>query len=508
MIALSSRQHPHLYEINTWVWLNELTRKAKGTIRLGDVQDQEWDAIHQKGFDGIWLMGIWERSPQSRQIARSHPDLRKEYDEALPDWQESDVVGSPYSIRAYRPDPELASWGELTKLLEKLHDRGMKLILDFVSNHTALDHEWIIQHPEYYIQGTSKDVMDSPSGFFPVETSEGIRYLAHGKDPNFPAWTDTAQLNYFNPDTREALLRELHNISKYCDGVRCDMAMLVLNEVFAQTWGKHVQGMAFPSQEFWEEAIAHLPDFMWIAEVYWGREWVFQQLGFQFTYDKGLYDRLRQASPQEVMLHLQANAAFQNKLVRFLENHDEARSAVVFESGRLSAVGVLVATLPGMRLYHQGQLTGKRIRTPVQLCRAHEESPDDTVAAYYDRILAITNEEVFHVGEWLLLTMDSAGDDSFNNLIAYQWKSNQDWKLIVVNISAFLSQGAIQVQKEPEMGLHRLSFCALYDQFTDQVYEVSREELMQQGLNVRLDPFGFHIFSLITGSGQRRTMKS
>ena len=505
--ALFSRPHPHLYEINTWLWLNALSRKANRPIKLGDVPDQEWDKLQAKGFDGIWLMGLWERSARSTQIARNHPDLRKEYDQALPGWQESDVVGSPYAVREYRPDPKLASWDELATVLETLHDRGMKLILDFVPNHTALDHEWVTQHPEYYIQGTFQDAMDFPSSFFPVQTSTGLRYVAHGKDPHFPAWTDTAQLHYFNPDTRIALLNELHHIRHYCDGVRCDMAMLVLNEVFAQTWGKQLAGLSAPSQEFWTEAIAGFSDWLWIAEVYGNWEWELQQLGFHFTYDKRLYDRLRHAPTQEIARHLHADMSFQNKLVRFLENHDEARSAVVFGNSRLQAVGVLMATLPGMRLYHQGQLIGTRIRIPVQLCRVQEESPDEKTTLFYDRILSITNEEVFHVGQWALLPVNSAGDDSFNNVIAYQWKTNQDWRIIVVNLSASVARSVIQLQGKLGNESDLCSVYTFYDQFSNQRYERRAEDLRHNGLSIRLDPFEFHIFS-ISAHGKAHGSKS
>ena len=483
------------------MWLNTLSRKANRTIKLGDVPDREWDNLQAKGFDGIWLMGLWERSARSAQIARNHPDLRMEYDQALPGWQESDVVGSPYAVRAYRPDPELASWDELANVLGTLHDRGMKLILDFVPNHTALDHEWVTQHPEYFIQGTFQDAIDFPSAFFPVETPTGLRYVAHGKDPHFSAWTDTAQLHYFNPDTRAALLHELHHIRQYCDGVRCDMAMLVLNGVFAQTWGKHMKGLSAPSQEFWTEAIAGFSDWLWIAEVYGNREWELQQLGFHFTYDKRLYDRLRYAPPQEIAQHLHVDVTFQNKLVRFLENHDEPRSAVVFGSSRLPAVGVLMATLPGMRLYHQGQLIGTRVRIPVQLCRVQEESPDETTAAFYDRILAIANEEVFHVDHWLLHTVQSAGDHSFNNVIAYQWTTNKDWRLIVVNLSASVARGVIQIQGELGSESDLCSVYTFYDQYSSQRYERRREDLKDNGLSICLDPFGCHIFS-ISASGK------
>ncbi len=472
-------------------------------IKLGDVPDQEWDNLQAKGFDGIWLMGLWERSSRSAQIARKHQGLRKEYDQALPGWQESDVVGSPYAVGAYRPDPELASWDELANVLGRLRDRGMKLILDFAPNHTALDHEWVTQHPEYYIQGTVQEAMDFPSSFFPVETSTGLKYVAHGKDPHFPAWTDTAQLHFFNPDTRAALLHELDHIKQYCDGVRCDMAMLVLNEVFAQTWGTHIQGLSAPSREFWTEAIASFSDWLWIAEVYGNREWELQQLGFHFTYDKRLYDRLRHAPPQEITRHLQADMTFQNKLVRFLENHDEPRSAVVFGSSRLPVVGVLMATLPGMRLYHQGQLTGTRVRLPVQLCRVQEEVPDETTAAFYDRILLITNEEGFHIGHWLLLTVQSAGDHSFNNVIAYQWTTNKDWWLIVVNLSASVARGVIQIQRELGSDSDLRSVYTFYDQFSSQRYERRREDLRYNGLSICLDSFGCHIFS-ISASGEAR----
>jgi hypothetical protein len=377
----------------------------------------------------------------------------------------------------------------------------MKLILDFVPNHTALDHEWVTQHPEYFIQGTFQDAIDFPSAFFPVETPTGLRYVAHGKDPHFSAWTDTAQLHYFNPDTRAALLYELHRIRQYCDGVRCDMAMLVLNEVFAQTWGKHMKGLSAPSQEFWTEALAGFSDWLWIAEVYGSREWELQQLGFHFTYDKRLYDQLRHGPPQEIARHLHVDVTFQNKLVRFLENHDEPRSAVVFGSSRLPAVGVLMATLPGMRLYHQGQLTGTRVRIPVQLCRVQEEPPDATTAAFYDRILAIVNEEVFHVGHWLLHTVQSAGDPSFNNVIAYQWTTNKDWRLIVVNLSASVARGVIQIQGELGSESDLCSVYTFYDQYSSQRYERRREYLMDNGLSICLDPFGCHIFS-ISASGE------
>ena len=490
------RPHPHLYEINTWAWLTELSRKQGRRIRLGEVPDREWDVLEAKGFDFLWLMGIWQRSPESRRIARSDPPLLASYDRALPGWRPDHVVGSPYAIKAYRPDPELATWDDLGQVREKLHRRGIKLVLDFVPNHTARDHLWVGTHPEYYVTGTAEDARRNPDGFFEVQGRRRSYFVAHGKDPYFPAWSDTAQLNYFNPATRTAMLKELRSIAKHCDGVRCDMAMLVLNDVFAKTWTHVAAAGRRPDCEFWTEAIGALPGFVWIAEVYWDLEWHLQQLGFQFTYDKRLYDRLRSASPQDVARHLTADPAYQSRLVRFLENHDEPRSAAVFGKDRLPAVGTLVATLPGMRLYHQGQLEGKRIRLPVQLCMAADEVPDQGHLALYDRMLRIAGEDVFHHGRWRLLEVHAAGDSSHENLIAYQWRSSTAWKIIVVNLDAAAAHGRVRVQDDGVMGLGVASAYVFSDQLNDQVYERPREHLMQEGLAVRLDGFGAHIFAV------------
>jgi len=494
--ASSSRPHPHLYEINTWVWLHELSRKMNRTIRLGDVPDGEWDDLQAKGFDCIWLMGVWERSFLGRQIARHHPGLQREYAKALPEWQESDVVGSPYAVRAYRPDPDLGSWEQMDKVLRKLHDRGIKLILDFVPNHTALDHEWTTRHPEYYVQGTFKDETNFPSRFFPVETLEGVRYLAYGKDPHFSAWTDTAQLNYFNPATRSALLHELQTIAQYCDGVRCDMAMLVLNSVFARTWEGLLGDFGPVSSEFWAEAIALFPDFMWIAEVYWDQEWNLQQLGFHFTYDKRLYDRLRQASAKEVALHLQAEKTFQNRLVRFLENHDEARSAVVFGNVRLPAVSVLMSTLPGMRLYHQGQLEGMRVRIPVQLGRGPCEHPDQEVQKWYERLLQITDQEVFHFGQWRLLQLRSTGDSSFETLIAYDWRQDVNQALVVVNLGFIMAKGEVLFLDEEQKQGEALPSDSynFYEPLINTPSEWNRCQRTTRGLMIEVPPYEGRIF--------------
>jgi len=493
--VISYRDHPHLYELNTWSWLTELAHRAGKKILLGDVCEREWDRLRAQGFDFVWLMGIWERSPEARRIGQITPDLQREYDSALPNWRPEHVVGSPYAIHSYQPDPQLATWEDVDLTRERLRERGMGLILDFVPNHTAVDHVWVTDRPELYVNIDAKPDGAGGAAFFPIQNEQQQGpCIAHGKDPYFPAWSDTAQLDHFNPATRSALLEQLQLIAMHCDGVRCDMAMLVLNGVFEQTWAGFLQHRR-PQTEFWSDAIAAIPDLVWIAEVYWDRERDLQEIGFSFTYDKLLYDKLREGRAQEVRRGLAAAAAYQKKLVRFLENHDEPRSASAFGVDHFPAAGVLSGTLPGMRLYHQGQFEGKRVRLPVQLCRARVEDPDPYFIRFYDNLLRWTNEEVFHTGVWTLLPVDAAGDSSNEDILAYQWRSLNDWKLLVVNLSPSGSRGLVRLIEGPSDAIEKESSLLLLDLLTERNYRHSGAQALRDGLYIELGPFDAHFFS-------------
>src|SRR4051812_17824616 len=113
-----------------------------------------------------------------------------------------------------------------------------------------------------------------------------------------------------------------------------------------------------------------------LAEVYWDLEYKLQQLGFDYTYDKRLYDRLVKNDANLLRLHLRATVDYQQRLARFIENHDEERAVTVFGRPRSCAAAVLALTLPGMRLLHEGQLAGRARRVPVQLGRRLDEVAD------------------------------------------------------------------------------------------------------------------------------------
>jgi Alpha amylase, catalytic domain len=340
--VFQSRPNPHLYEINTWAWLETLSRQQQRQTQLGDVPDTVWDEIAARGFNIVWLMGVWRRSAESRRQNLDNSADFPKYTAALPGWTTADVISSPYSVTGYVPDARIGTWESLDLVRKKLHARGIALYLDFVGNHTALDHPWTREHPEYYVQGSQQEFENDTSLFYPVTTSAKTNFIALGKDPYFPPWRDVAQLNYFSPELRAAQIAELKIIANHCDGVRCDMAMLQLTEIFGRCWGWLLRGAAAPVTEFWSEAHAAVPNLTLLAEAYWGTEPQLFDLGFSFAYDKVLYDAVRQANAFEVRDRIGSMPDRQGDFVRFLENHDEERRAVVFPNERLQADGTLM----------------------------------------------------------------------------------------------------------------------------------------------------------------------
>jgi glycosidase len=293
--------------------------------------------------------------------------------ETLPDLRDEDIAGSGFAITGYTVHTQLGGAAALARLRERLRQRGLRLLLDFVPNHTGLDHPWVEEHPEYYIPGTELDLARAPHNYTWVKRQHGDLLLAHGRDPYFPGWPDTLQLNYGNPATQDAMLSELVQLAGQCDGVRCDMAMLVLPDVFERTWG-------ISTQPFWPKATQRVrervPDFCFMAEVYWGLEWTLQQQGFDYTYDKRLYDRLRDGHARPVREHFHAGLDYQTRLARFLENHDEPRAAATFSPEVHAAAAVITFLSPGLRFLHHGQFAGRKKRISPHLVRGPEEPID------------------------------------------------------------------------------------------------------------------------------------
>ncbi len=482
-------RYPVLHEINTWVWLNELGKTAGHPVTLANVPASEWDAIAALKVDAVWLMGVWERSSVGISIVLQNPGLLSDFRRALPDFSAEDVVGSPYCVRRYRVDSHLGGTGGLVAAREELARRGIRLILDFVPNHVAPDHPWTYKHPEYFVRGSDDDIQRDPGSF--MRTSG--RVFACGRDPYFPAWPDVLQLNAFSSGMREAAMETLLEVAELCDGVRCDMAMLVTNEVFERTWGSRAGPR--PLHEYWSLAIPRIresfPDFKFAAEAYWDLEWELQQQGFDFCYDKRLYDRMDQGDPENIRLHVCADLPYQEKLVRFLENHDETRAAVAFAGGKARAAAITILTLPGAKLLFDGQFTGRKTRLPVFLGRQPEETPDRELRDFYESLLRATGQEVFRDGHWRLCERSGwPANQSHRSILTWCWELGEEWRLVAINFSGSPSQALVRVPWDSLRG----KTCVLEDLLSNQTYERHGDEMTGAGLYVSLGAWQSHLF--------------
>jgi hypothetical protein len=481
-------RHPTIYEINTWVWLYELSEQAQRPVTLGNVPAQVWDHLASYGCDAVWLMGVWQRSPAGVAISLRNDSLLTEFKQLLPDFTPEDNVGSAYCVKDYRVDTRLGGPEGLARARAQLAERGMRLILDFVPNHVAADHAWAAEHPEYFIQGGANELAERPDEFIRV----GDHVLACGRDPYFPPWQDVLQLNAFNPDLRKAAIETVSSIAGQCDGMRCDMAMLLLNRVFERTW--QARAGAMPQTEYWREVIGVVkqrsPDVLFMAEAYWDLEWELQQQGFDFCYDKRLYDRLEHENAEAVRLHLCADSGYQQKLVRFLENHDEPRAAATLSAAKARAAAITVSTLQGAVLFHEGQFEGRRVRIPVFLRRRPKEPVDRSLVEFYTKLLRLLRDPDFKGGRWQLCEATGWPDNqSHVNLVAWCWTHEDAGHLIVVNLSDRASQGRIRIPS-PAVGIKALR---MTDMLSGTAYERDGDEVQQAGLYVDLDAWGFHV---------------
>jgi hypothetical protein len=484
---------PVIYEINTAVWLNGLSAQLGRPVTLASVPDAIVDALAAPGVTMIWLMGIWERSAYSRRHALIY---KHEYQAALPDLTDADVIGSAYSIRAYEVAEAFGGRAALAVFREQLRARGLQLMLDYVPNHVGPDHAWV-EEPGFVIRGKAADADQRPGDFFRHRLASGQSVvLAHGRDPYFPGWADTAQLNAFNPALRAEVRRTLLDIASQCDGVRCDMAMLFLNDIFASTWAGYVRQK--PRKEFWAEIIpavrAEHPAFFFLAEVYWGKEGELLALGFDSVYDKVFYDRLAASDARGLHEHLLAPRAYQQHVMRFTENHDEPRAWTAFGPQRVYPALTVLLTLPGGILLHDGQLTGRSAKLPVQITRAPQEPEHPALRDYTLQLLRETTDPVYHEGDFVVFALQAGGphDPTYASLLAYGWHlQNDGYRLVVVNLGGQHAYGRVDLS--PWLGISGRSW-RLFDVIDGAEYVRRGDELSQGGLYVSLEACEAHVF--------------
>ena len=192
-------QHPSLYQVNTRVWLTELSRSLGRPATLDDIPDVELDHFSEMGIDWVWFLSVWCTGKAGQKVSRENQQWRREFEDTLPDLGEADIAGSGFAITGYEVHPDLGGDAALARLRTRLSKRGLKLMLDFVPNHMALDHPWVEEHPEHFISGTEDLLRVEPQNYVRVKRQQGDLIFAYGRDPYFSGWPDTLQLDYSNP---------------------------------------------------------------------------------------------------------------------------------------------------------------------------------------------------------------------------------------------------------------------------------------------------------------------
>jgi hypothetical protein len=490
---MASFRYPLLYQINTRVWLTELSRSLGRRATLDDIPDAELDALAKEGFDWAWFLSVWQTGPAAQKVSRNNPEWRREFQETLSDLCDEDIPGSGFAITGYTVAADLGGDTAVARLRGRLKKRGLKLMLDFVPNHMGLGHPWVEDHPEHFIHGTEHDLARAPQNYTRVKSKGGDLLLAYGRDPYFAGWPDTLQLNYANPATQEAMIGELTKIAGQCDGVRCDMAMLVLPDVFERTWGR-------PAPLFWPGATRRVrervPGFTFMAEVYWDLEWTMQEQGFDYAYDKRLYDRLREHHARPVRDHFRAGLDYQDKLARFLENHDEPRAAATFSPEVHQAAAVITFLSPGLRFFHQGQFQGRTKRISPHLGRGPDEPVNQNLQNFYDRLRTVLRQPLVRDGDWQLLECVPAweGNGTHDCFLAFAWQgAAAERVLVIVNYAPNQSQCHVRMPFDDLGGQE----WRIEDLLDSAGHDWHGDDLQSRGLFVDLPPWKACVFTLL-----------
>ncbi len=413
---------------NTHVWLDQLSKKyGRAITRLDQIPDEELDILARWGFTGLWLIGVWERSPASAKIKHltGNPD----------------AVASAYSIFDYFIAQDLGGEEAMNNLQARAWQRGIRIASDMVPNHMGIDSTWVMDHPDWfisvpeppfpsytfngpdlswnprvgiYLEDHYYDRTDAAVVFKRVDRESGdVRYIYHGNDGTSMPWNDTAQLNFLNPEVREAVIQTIIRVAKRFPIIRFDAAMVLTKMHFQRLWYPEPgTGGAIPSRaehgmtkeefdrhmpnEFWREVVDRVaqeaPDTLLLAEAFWLLEGYFVRvLGMHRVYNSAFMNMLRDeenAKYRQVMKNtLEFDPQILKRFVNFMNNPDEEPAVVQFGKGdKYFGVCTMMVTLPGLPMFGHGQIEGFAEKYGMEFRRAYwDEHPDPDLIARHER---------------------------------------------------------------------------------------------------------------------------
>ncbi len=544
---------------STFVWLDQLSRKYGREInRLDQIPDQELDLIASRGFNGLWLIGLWERSQASRRIKQltGNPE----------------AAASAYSLMNYEISGDLGGWDALLNLRHRAILRGIRLASDMVPNHTGLDSDWMQRHPDWYVQLdhppfpnysfngenlSSKEGMeiyledhyydrtDAAVVFKRRDSNTGEeRYIYHGNDGTSMPWNDTAQLNFLLAEVREATIQTILHVARSFPIIRFDAAMTLAKKHFQRLWfpepggggdiptrGEHGLSRqdfdrAFP-EEFWREVVdrvaAEIPDTLLLAEAFWMMEGYFvRTLGMHRVYNSAFMNMLKDEENQKYRQTIKNTITFDKQIlkrfVNFMNNPDEETAIAQFGSGdKYFGVCTMMVTMPGLPMFGHGQIEGFTEKYGMEYRRAmlSEEPNVELVERHNREIFPLAKKRYLFAEVDSFLLFDLYGDHGVNeNVYAFTNESGGEHALVLYNNAYEQARGRIKESAEyveKDTAGNKLSrrsslgealglrddpnaYCILQEQRSGKWFVRRSSDLVVNGLSVTLNGYESQVF--------------
>ncbi|MFC2030386.1 alpha-amylase family glycosyl hydrolase [Chloroflexota bacterium] len=546
---------------NAYVWLHQLSEKHQRSItHLDQVPGEELDILAHWGITGLWLIGLWERSPASRRVKQlcGNPE----------------AVASAYSLYDYQIAGDLGGPDAFQNLKDRAWRRGIRLASDMVPNHVGIYSRWVVEHPDWFIsldhspfpaysfngpdlsedervgiflEDRYFDRSDAAVVFKRVDRWTGTeRYIYHGNDGTSMPWNDTAQLNYLDPEVREAVIQTILHVARQTPVVRFDAAMTLTKKHFQRLWFPEPgTGGAIPTRaehgltkvdfdrampaEFWREVVdrvaAEAPDTLLLAEAFWLMEGYFvRTLGMHRVYNSAFMNMLRDeenANYRSVMKNtLEFDPQILKRFVNFMNNPDEDSAVEQFGKGdKYIGICTMMATLPGLPMFGHGQIEGYAEKYGMEYRRAYwDEQPDGYLVERHQReIFPLLHRRHLFAGvqDFLLYDFFVADGSVSEDVYAYSNRSGADRSLVVYHNRFATASGWIKnsaaysvsagdggdrrlVQKTLGEGLGLCNdegtFCLFRDHVTGLEYIRNSRDLCQNGLYVELEAYKCQVF--------------
>ena len=540
---------------NSYVWLEQLSRKHKRWIKtLDQIPDEELDLLRDRGFTGLWLIGLWERSRASQRIKQRMGD--------------AEAVASAYSLYAYNIAEDLGGWGALENLRNRAWQRGIRLSADMVPNHMGIDSKWVIEHPDWFLSlpyppypsytFNSEDLSDDSRAGIVIEdhyydrsdaavafkrwdrASGETRYIYHGNDGTSFPWNDTAQLDYSKGEVREAVIQTILHVARNFPVIRFDAAMTLAKKHIQRLWFPEPgAGGAIPSrsehgmtraefdaaipEEFWREVVdrvaAEVPDTLLLAEAFWLLEGYFvRTLGMHRVYNSAFMHMLRDEDNQKYRMAIKNTLEFDPQIlkryVNFMNNPDEKTAIEQYGNGdKYFGVATVLSTLPGLPMFGHGQVEGFREKYGMEFRKPKwDEQPDEGLVRGHDwKIFPVLHRrylfaEVEQFFLYDLFTPDGAVDE---NVFAYSNVFRQDRGLVLYHnrfsdtrgwiktSAAYLDKAAGDLRQKSladALSLPHVGFAIFRDFVTHREHIRSCTELREKGMYVELHAYQHHVF--------------